>query len=165
MPFDQEDRVPLGITITENEIYQIAINTLDGLFENDTQSIYLEDTYTNTIHDLRATPYSFTSEIGKFNDRFILRYTNDTLGLNGLELGTGLTIIAPNSDYIKVNSERSLIQSVTIYDLLGRVLFDNNSINQTEFILNNHNLSDGTYIVKATLASGQSKAQKIVLKN
>ncbi|WP_033961035.1 CUB domain-containing protein [Psychroserpens jangbogonensis] len=165
LPFDQEDRVPLGIIITENAIHQIAINTVDGLFENESQDIYLEDTYTNTIHDLRISPYSFTSENGTFNDRFILRYTNDTLGINELELGSGLIIVAPQNNYIKVNSERSLIESVIVYDLLGRVLFDKNSINESEFILNNHNFSSGTYIVKATLANGQSKAQKIVLKN
>jgi hypothetical protein len=166
IPFDQNDQVPLGTVIPLAGNYTIAISNVDGLFTDENQSIYLEDTYAGVIHNLRAAPYTFTeTEAVDYSDRFILRYTNDTLGLNELELGSGLTIVAPNSNYIKVNSQQSLIQNVLVYDLLGRVLFDRHSINQIEFILNDHNLSVGTYIVKATLVNGQSKAQKIVLKN
>jgi len=166
LPFDDNDQVPLGTVIPQPGEYTIAISNVDGLFLDENQTIYLEDTYTGVIHNLRTAPYSFTeSEAVDYEDRFILRYTNETLSANELELGTGLTIIAPESDYIKVNSERSLINSVTVYDLLGRVLFNKNAINKSEFVLNNHNFSAGTYIVKATLANGQSKAQKIVLKD
>lgn len=166
LPFDEYDQVPLGTVIPQAGEYTIAIGNVDGLFLDDNQNIFLEDTYTDIIHDLRAAPYTFTeSEAIDYEDRFILRYIDDTLGLNELEIDSGLTIIAPNSSYIKVHSERSLIESVTVYDLLGRVLFEKNTINRNEFVLNNHNLSSGTYIVKAILENGQSKAQKIVLKD
>ena len=166
LPFDENDQVPLGAVIPDAGEYTIAINNVDGLFLEESQTIYLEDTYTGVIHNLRAAPYTFIeSEAIDYEDRFILRYTVEALSINELELGTGLTIIAPKNNYIKVNSEQGLIESVIVYDLLGRVLFDKNSINESEFILNNHNFSSGTYIVKATLANGQSKAQKIVLTN
>lgn len=165
LPFDQNDQVPLGTVIPQAGQYTIAISNVDGLFLDENQNIYLEDTHTGIVHDLRATPYTFTeTEAIDYQHRFILRYTNDALSISELEF-SALSIIAPKGDYIKINSDRSPIDTVVVYDLLGRVLFDKNSINTSEFVLNNHNLSSGTYIVKATLVSGVSKAQKIVLKN
>ncbi|WP_178985795.1 CUB domain-containing protein [Winogradskyella helgolandensis] len=163
-PFNDSDLVPLGIEISSSGNYTIAINTLDGLFNTTNQSIYIEDTYTNTIHNLRVSPYSFSIDAGSYNDRFILRYTVEVLSMSDFELSS-LNILAPNHSYIKVMSEQSPIESVIIYDLLGRVLFSKSAITDTEFILKNHNLSDGTYIVKATLIHGRSKSQKIILKN
>ncbi|SDR65892.1 Por secretion system C-terminal sorting domain-containing protein [Formosa sp. Hel1_31_208] len=166
LPFDANDQVPLGTILPESGAYSIVISGLDGLFSDENQTIYLEDTYTNTMHDLRASPYTFSVTNGiHYSDRFILRYTDDTLSINEIETGTGLTIITPKNEYIKVNSDGSPIQSIIVYDLLGRVLFDKKSINQSEFILENHNLSDGTYIVKATLINSISKAQQVVLKH
>ena len=164
LPFDQEDRVPLGVTITENAMYQIAINTLDGLFENEAQAIYLEDTYTNTIHDLRSATYSFTSEIGTFNDRFILRYTDQTLGVNPIDGDDGIIISTPKSEYVKVNSELGAIDIIYIYDILGRVIFNTSNINSSEFVYRESNLSDGAYIVKVELVNGKQKIQKVVLR-
>lgn len=163
LPFDENDQVPLGTVIPEPGEYVITIGKVDGLFLNENQNIYLEDTYAGIIHDLRASPYSFTeSEAIDYENRFILRYTNEVLSITDLELN-GLNIIAPKGDYIKITSNKSPIESITVYDLLGRVLFNKDTINQSEFILNNHNLSSGAYIVKATLVSGNSKSQKIVL--
>ncbi|WP_456437899.1 T9SS sorting signal type C domain-containing protein [Psychroserpens sp.] len=166
LPFDENDQVPLGTVIPRPGEYTIAISNVDGLFLDENQAIYLEDKYTGIIHNLRATPYSFTeTETIDYEDRFILRYTDESLSINELELDSGLTILAPKGDYIKVNSESSLIDSVIVYDLLGRVLFDKNSINETEFVLKNHNLSSGAYIVKVSLSNGLSKTQKVVLKH
>ncbi|WP_299227100.1 CUB domain-containing protein [uncultured Psychroserpens sp.] len=163
LPFVDTDTVPMGIIVSQAGNYSIAINTLDGLFESTGQDIYIEDTYNNIIHDLRLTPYSFTTESGTFNDRFILRYTNDTLSLNQNEIEKEITIIAPNGNYIKVNSTRHIIDSVTIYDVIGRTLFDKENINSNEVIIEDNNLSNGTYIVKATTSNGSSKTQKVVL--
>jgi hypothetical protein len=165
LPFDQNDQVPLGTVIPQAGQYTIAISNVDGLFLNDSQNIYLEDTYNGVIHDLRAAPFTFTeTDAIDYEDRFILRYTNDVLSISDLDLGA-LTITAPKGDYIKIKSDRNPIDTVIVYDLLGRVLFHKNSINKSEFILNNHDLSSGAYIVKVTLINGLSKAQKIVLKN
>ncbi|WP_431137187.1 T9SS sorting signal type C domain-containing protein, partial [Psychroserpens mesophilus] len=165
LPFDVNDQVPLGTVIPQAGQYTIAISNVDGLFLNEDQAIYLEDTHAGIIHNLRAAPYSFTETEGvDYENRFILRYTDEALSLDDFDLST-LNIIAPKGDYIKVTSEQHVIESVIVYDLLGRVLFDKYAINESEFILNSHNLSAGTYIVKATLTNGFSKAQKIVLKN
>ncbi|HLV70952.1 MAG TPA: T9SS sorting signal type C domain-containing protein, partial [Xanthomarina sp.] len=164
LPFDVSDTVPLGLVIPENGNYTIAINSVDGLFSNTNQDIFLEDTYLNIIHDLRYTPYSFNTDAGTFNDRFILRYTNNTLNIEEFETNAGISIVAPNNSYIKITSSLETIKSVTIYDVLGRVLYNNLKIHKTEIIVNNINNSDGVLFVKAVLDNGIQKTQKVVIK-
>ena len=164
LPFEDTDSVPLGVVISESGNYTIGINALDGLFEETDQAIYLEDTYNQVIHDLRISPYSFNIDNGTYNDRFILRYNNEALGVDEFDLSTGLEIFTPNHDHIKVRSGGSSIDTVTVYDLLGRVLVSQKNINAIEFTVKNHQFSDGAYIVKATLINGKQKIQKIVLK-
>ncbi|MCF6223702.1 MAG: T9SS sorting signal type C domain-containing protein, partial [Flavobacteriaceae bacterium] len=164
IPFSDEDTVPLGFYTPQNGSFSIAINSLDGLFDGENaQNIFLEDTYTNTIHNLRTIPYSFTSENVTFNDRFILRYSDNALSINPFE--TDLFVItAPNNKFIKVRSGNSPISTITVYDLLGRVLIDKKDINTLEFTVNKVSQSDGVYIVKATLLNGKQKIEKVVLK-
>ena len=165
LPFDENDQVPLGTVIPDAGEYTIAISNVDGLFLDGNQAIYLEDTFTGVIHNLRAAPYTFTeTEAIDYEDRFLLRYTDDALSTTDLELST-LSIIAPKGSYIKINSESNPIEAVTVYDLLGRALINEINIDDLEFVINNHNLSSGAYIVKVTLNNGLSKTQKVVLKN
>ena len=75
-----------------------------------------------------------------------------------------MSIITPNNDNVKVVSELELIDSVIVYDLLGRVLIDQKDINALEFTVNESQHSAGTYIVKVTLLNGKQKIQKVILK-
>lgn len=161
LPFDQEDRVPLGFIVPQTANYKIAINNLDGIFSDPTQNVYLEDTYLNSIIDLRIEPYNFTSNSGTFNDRFILRYTNATLSTPEQVANFGFNIIGLK-DYIKVSSGNSPINTVMVYDVLGRVLADYKDINLLDFKLELPNQSKGTLIVKATLYNGQQKIKKVI---
>ena len=163
-PLDINDQVTLGMLIEEPGIHALAIHGLDGIFAND-QNIYIEDLELNIIHNLKISPYIFTeTETGNIDDRFILRYTDETLEVNEFQNKPDITIISPKGKYVKVISNQKLLKTVTIYDLFGRVLKEVNNINQNEFVFEYLNLSDGAYIVKAVLNDNREKYQKIVLK-
>ncbi|WP_250434597.1 T9SS type A sorting domain-containing protein [Hanstruepera flava] len=164
LPFLDTDTVPLGIEITQSGTYTIAINTLDGLFEASEQSIYLEDTFNGIIHDLRLLPYVFTSEAGEFNNRFILRYTDVSLSIEEESLNNQLTITAPNGKYIIVESQNDPIDSIELYDVLGRVIIKHHNVNQLNYSLQNLSTCDGVHLIKVTLQSGKQKTQKLILK-
>src|SRR5690606_19963826 len=98
LPFDQGDIVPLGALIPVQGIYTVAINSLDGLFLDATQDIYLEDKVTGIIHDLKNAPYMFTANAGRYDDRFILRYNNENpLGMPELAADGEIKIVKVNS--------------------------------------------------------------------
>ena len=164
LPFDQEDEVPLGVKIAQSGNYTIAINALDGLFENTDQKIYLEDVYTGMIHDLRLTPYDFYSENGDFEDRFILKYlkTDDnTLDIEEFNSNTGI-VITTNENQIKVHAYNNQIDEIIIYDILGKRLLDRKNINEEIYDITNLKPTNSTLIVKVTLENGKQKIQKVI---
>ncbi|NND26607.1 MAG: fibronectin type III domain-containing protein [Flavobacteriaceae bacterium] len=161
IPFVEEDLVPIGFTVPVNETYRIAINSVDGLFSDAQQAIYLEDTYSDVIHDLRVSPYGFTSEAGTFDDRFVLRYTNEALGTDEITDNSDL-IIRGDQQGIHVSSGSLPIESIIIYDIIGRVIIDLKDVNSQQQTLNNLQLSKSAYIVKATLSNGKYKIKKVV---
>lgn len=71
-PISSNDEYPIGIKINNPGSYTIAISSLDGEFE--TKDIFLRDKTLSVIHNLKDTPYTFTSNIGVFNDRFQIIY-------------------------------------------------------------------------------------------
>ncbi|MEZ4855763.1 MAG: T9SS sorting signal type C domain-containing protein [Gelidibacter sp.] len=162
VPFNQNDQVPLGILIPQQGIYTFAINSLDGLFDDTNQSIYLEDTTTGTIHNLRASPYIFNAEAGRYDNRFILRYTDEALSTDNPVMEANVSIFG-TKNLVKVTSGQSPIHTVSVYDILGRKLVNKEDINALSFTLNT-NLSDATYIVKVTLNNKQQKIKKVVLR-
>lgn len=118
-PFDNADTVPLGVDLLEDGIYKIAIDTVEGsVFEDETQGLYLEDTYLSVVHDLRATPYSFAGVTGTTQDRFVLRYTADEQ-LSVAEQNTLDTFIYVKDDRLYVKSATNM-QSIVLYDLTGK---------------------------------------------
>ena len=132
LPFSQNDTVPIGINTTSIGVYSININTVDGLFESNSQAIYLEDTFLGIIHDLRQSPYSFASESGKFPTRFVLRFINPTSNTN---LNNSLYVFA--ADNITVVSNNKNIKSVTIFNVLGQRLGEFQNINSLTFEITN----------------------------
>lgn len=119
--FNENDQVNLGINIPTVGEYKIAIAEVDGIFT--TQNIYLQDLYSNTIYDIKQSPYLFTTNSGTFNDRFILRYTNSTLGNNDFVINN--TIIYNKDNKINIDSNK-IIKNVRVYDITGKLLYDNN---------------------------------------
>ncbi|WP_420572013.1 GEVED domain-containing protein [Kordia sp.] len=164
VPFHDSDEVPLGVKIDQTGNYTIAINALDGLFETTNQNIYLEDLYTNTIHDLRITPYSFYSENGEYEDRFILRYNSrgsGTLNVDEFNSNSGI-VITTAKDQIKVHAYSSQIDDITIYDILGKRLIDRKNINEEIYDITNLRATNSTLIIKVVLENGKQKIQKII---
>ena len=161
LPFNEQDTVPLGVVFNAQGSYSIAINTIDGLFETTDQNIYLEDTYLGIVHDLRSNPYSFSSETGTFNDRFILKYTNSTLSIEDFDSLNGVKVYRDN-DEIVVTSSQEIIESIEVYDILGRNLFVNKSINLNRFGINSIEPNELTLFLKIKLADGKQKIAKII---
>jgi hypothetical protein len=118
-PFETSDMVALGVDLLEDGIYKIIIDTVEGsVFENETQGIYLEDTYLNVVHDLRTTPYSFAGMAGTVKDRFVLKYTADQQ-LSVDEQHKLNTFIYVKEERLYVKSSKN-IEAIVLYDLTGK---------------------------------------------
>jgi hypothetical protein len=160
--YDENDQVRLGYFSAVAGTFNINIDSKEGVFANLITPVYLEDKLLNLIHDLKQSPYTFTTEKGTFNDRFILRYTNKTLGTNDLETTENQVVVSNKDKQIKVNSAVETIDKVLVYDLLGRQLFKKEKVNSNELSIPNLNSSHQTLFIKVILQNDQTVTRKII---
>jgi signal peptidase I len=159
LPFIENDEVPLGFRTKINGVFTININQADGVLTN--QAVFIEDKLTNTIFDLRSGNYMFSTAAGIFNDRFILRYTNKTLETKNLEISENKVLIFNKNKQIKINSYAEKIDTVAVFDLLGKQIYENNKVNNYELTIENLALSQHMVLIKVTLKNNQIITKKI----
>ena len=162
LPFNNFDFVPMGIRIVAAGNHTIAIKKVDGLFEQN-QDIYLEDKQLNIIHDLGQAPYNFTSLVGTFNDRFVLRYTTAALSNQNFESIDSSVLVFPNDEQIKIKSINDSLSEVSVYDVLGREILKKTNIASSDLILNNISARNQALIVKIKLENGDIVNRKVIL--
>jgi hypothetical protein len=160
LPFTDTDTVPLGYKTTIAGDFTISIDQADGIFT--TQSIYLEDKTTGKIQDLRAANYTFTTAIGTFADRFVLRYTNKTLGTGDFENVENGLLVAVKDKTIKVTSAKETIKEVTIFDINGKLLYSKKKVGSTELQISNLQAANQVLLVKITLENDFLTTKKIM---
>lgn len=119
LPFTTDKTVPLVFSSTKNGEFTIGMYNWDGLFES--QEVFLEDSYTGVIHNIKNDPYVFESVAGVYEDRFILRFTNETLNVSGFEAETNNVIGFVNEGQLNLQSFHENILSVQLFDLQGRM--------------------------------------------
>lgn len=159
-PFSDLDTIPLGYYTKVADNLTVTINRVDGLFL-DNQDIYLEDKLLNVIHDLKEEPYTFASDAGTFDNRFMLRYRDRTLGNVDFDNADNQVFISKDKNELKVKSEIERIKRVTVFDLSGKKVFENNVVDNNEFRVSTLILSNQIGIVKLTLENGQVISKKV----
>ncbi|MEW5676041.1 fibronectin type III domain-containing protein [Flavobacterium enshiense] len=158
-PLSLTDTVPLGYYSPANGTAKIGIHAAEG-FEN--INIFLEDRLLNIIHDLKSSPYNFTTGSGKFDERFVLRYTNNTLGTDEVDEIENSVIIS-NENGLQVSSEARKIQSVTIYEITGKKIANSQNINSNTAILDNVIMADSVKIFQIVLEGDITIYKKTVV--
>ncbi|MFM9826397.1 T9SS type A sorting domain-containing protein, partial [Flavobacterium sp.] len=165
LPFDENDTVALGFKTTIDGSFTINIGQVDGLLID--QAIYLEDKLTNTIFDLKTGNYTFTTAKGTFNNRFVLRYTNDkSLGIGDMDKDDGILVFYSNNykTVIIKNNVDSIVNSVSLFNMTGQKIdkWDFKDGGQTNIQIPVKNIPSGIYIVKVKTSRGESSKKIIV---
>jgi hypothetical protein len=145
--------------------YTISINQFQGEFLSN-NTIYLKDNLTNNYHDLNVGDYSFTADPGVFNDRFEIVFNQPSLSIDEAVLASDeLIIYEDNNDNVtfSLDSKDVRIQSIKIYDMLGRELFNLKAESNTQ-TYNLSNLNKATYIAQIQLSNGTVLSKKAVKK-
>jgi len=159
-PFSEEDRVPLGFKSTLQESFSLRLDHFDGLF--DSQNIYIEDTFLNVIHDLKQSPYVFTSDIGTFNDRLILRYTDTALSSSEFDATSNVIALIYQKNLMVEAAQ--YIDNVAVFDISGKLINTYLPKNKSMKISENFIFAEGVYLVKIKLESGLIVTKKLIHK-
>ncbi len=159
LPFDTNDLIPLGYKTTIASTFTISLSLFDGLFTQ--QSVYLEDTLLNVIHNLKDSPYSFVTQEGTFDTRFVLRYTNSTLDVSNPVVAASSIVIYKEHQQMVIHSGTIAMAEVTVFDIMGRQLFAKKAIDATEFRFSTIN-STGLLLVQIKTIDNQISTKKII---
>ena len=130
LPFNSSDVVPLNFKTDIAGNYTIAIDHVDGFFSTG-QPIYLKDNLLNTVTNLSSGSYSFSSAIGTFNSRFEVVYES-VLEVNTSEFSPNSVIAYSKNGEININTGKTVIDQIRVYDLQGRLLAEKKQINAIE---------------------------------
>ena len=162
LPFDINDAIPLGYSSTIKGVFSIAIDQVDGVLVS--QDIFIEDKSNNVIQNLKQGPYSFSTEVGTFKNRFVLRYVNTskTLRTGTFKVIENTVLVSSTNKQIKINSSKELINKVEVFDLLGKPIYKKNDVNSNEFVITNLAMDHQLVLVKIVLQNGTTVTKKIV---
>ncbi|MGX7668799.1 choice-of-anchor D domain-containing protein [Flavobacterium pedocola] len=157
--FDINDRIPLGFRSAYQKTYTVSIGDIEGVLRSN--NVYLEDRQLNIIHDLKASNYVFSTPAGEFNDRFVLRFTNTTLGTGDFDAASAAVMVYANNG-IHISSSLEPIKNVMVYDVLGRLIAEKKNINAISDTLTNVRPTQSALLVKVTLQNGQVIDKKVI---
>jgi hypothetical protein len=160
LPFVESDSIPLGYRSTIAGDFTIAIDHADGNLTD--QAVYIKDKVTGELHDLRASDYTFTTTTGIFLDRFMLRYTDKTLGVGDIENPDNTIFTSVKDKIIKLTSTKESISEVSIFDLSGKLLYNNKKVGTTELQISNLQSGNQVLLVKVILANGNITTRKVI---
>jgi hypothetical protein len=160
LPFDKNDEIALGYSSTIEGSFSISIDQTDGILAS--EDVFIEDKTTNTIKNLKEGAYNFSTTAGSFNDRFVLRYKDKTLGTDDFDKTENQVLISKDKNELKIKSELESIKRITIFDLLGRKIFDKEAVNSNEFRTSNSTLNKQLVVVKVILANGKEISKKVI---
>lgn len=162
LPFVNTDTVALGYAINVAGNATLTVYKYDGLFSTG-QDFYLEDLLLGVIHNIKETPYVFYSEAGTFNDRFVLRYTDKTLGTNDFEEGQENQVLVSNKNkQLSISSFAGAIDKITIFDISGKKIYEKTDMDSQELNISHLVSSQQVLFVKVVLQDGKSITKKII---
>jgi len=159
-PWTVNDQISLGYVSTIAGDYEIALNDYDTFFTS--QDIFIEDTNSGTFHNLKVSPYTFTTAIGTFDNRFKVHYVDLSLSANEYAVSANSVYVFSNNGEIAVNSTSEKIKSVQVYDVLGRLIFTKENINNNKFSINSIAQRNQALIIKAQLENNQVISKKLI---
>ena len=150
--------------ITEATLYTISIAQLKGDFLNG-NTIYLKDKVLNTINDLSTNDYTFTSEVGEFNDRFEIVFKSATLSTETTTMEANTVKVFQNSqnDITFKVASNNIIKTIVIYDLQGQMLYQLKG-DKNEETYNLPKLNNSVFLSQIELSNGIIFTKKSVIR-
>jgi uncharacterized delta-60 repeat protein len=160
LPFEENDSIRLGYTSTVDGKFSLSTDHKDGLFEK--TSVFIEDKDLQIVHELKDESYSFNTQKGAFNNRFVLRFVNAELRLSSVEAEVNKIFVSVNKQIISLDAVEKDIKNVSIFDILGRQIYEKTEINNTKFLIGNLHSTNQILLIKVELENGYNEVFKVV---
>jgi len=135
LPFNDQNTEALQLRAELPGSHTITLDHTSGLFEGE-QTVYLKDNLLGLIHNIKESAYTFTTEAGTFPTRFEVVYTTSSLGTETPTIDANSIMVYKQDNTLHINSGTATMQNVKIFDIRGRLVYEQKDINSSETIAN-----------------------------
>lgn len=152
--FDASMQIPMGFVSQIDAPTEFTFSIANVVGEEVSQvEVYLLDTFTGVSTNLSESTYTFTSDKGQFDGRFLVSFTA-TLGTEQALVETLSVYPNPTSDVINIVSPKAAIENVTVYDMMGRTVLEQAGANQNHVQIDLSSVNSALYFVEINTAQG-----------
>ena len=155
--------IPVGFTANEAGIYNITVN---DFVLSDNREAFFEDKYTGESMSLTNLDYTFNTEVGKFDDRFIIKFKQTVTSDDFNEVKDAVISIYSENGYIYLKSDvpKAILGDIKVYDVKGNVVFMTK--NTTErFVKIPLNVINGVYFVSLKTSNREIYQKVVIFRN
>lgn len=160
LPFSTTDEVPLGWYCETAGTFKLKLSNWDGIFQGN-QDVFIKDNITGSTTNIKTTPYTFTSTTGTFNNRFSIVFEQN-LGETTHNLVANTVIVHKKDQVFQVSSQDKEIKDILIYDLTGRLLYQNNDILAKTITLKEISQTNQVLLFKISFTDNQNYNLKVI---
>lgn len=161
LPFSPNDIVPLVFNAQSIGDFSIAIDHVDGLFSG-SQEIFIKDNLLGIIQNIKAAPYTFTSDIGLFYNRFELVYNSAPLSTQNPIFDANNVVIYKQDGFLHIDSGLLNMKSIKIVDIRGRLLYEKKNIDTNTLAITDFKAAQQVLIVQITSDDDKTVSKKII---
>jgi len=108
--------------------------------------------------------YSFTDANGCSSTATSAVNVSECLGVDENPLSTVTVFPNPSAGFLTVDAGNDQLQSVTVYDHLGRLVLTNAALNGTQTVLDLKTVADGVYTIRVKTVAGTQNVAVVVRK-
>ncbi len=164
--YNADVRIPFNLKAEhDNTSFEIAIRTLHHIPED--VSIYLYDAVTNVYTDIINNDYIISLNEGLHANRFEITFSQEETLSNAVFNIDNFRVFQNNgaSQLTILNPNNLDITGVSLIDVTGKqILNDVTTSNKARLTYSTANLSEGVYIVKATISNSKTITEKVIIK-
>lgn len=161
LPFSNQDVVPLQFNAGTEGSFTISLAEVDGIFAGN-QNVYLRDKLHNVIHDIKGGSYTFSTQIGTFDDRFDIVYTDSALGTDNPVLDPNSIVIYKNDNKLHIDSGVAVMKDIRIFDIRGRLVYEKTGVNATTAEVTGLSVQEEMLIVQVTTVDNAKVSKKVI---
>ena len=156
--------VSLGFSSIIEEVtsYKISLSDFDGEAWLDATP-YLIDNLAGVVTNLMEDSYSFISDMGQYNDRFVVVFQDRSLGSQQVLASSISMYPNPANDVVTIASPTAAITLVEIRDIRGRLIQTQAVSGQRVAALNVASLDSAIYLVTIATDRG-SITKKLIIR-
>ena len=153
--------IPIGIKTNKTGFFNLSIEGADQF--NAYTSVRLRDSETDKYYDLsKETDFTFEKKTeNSIEGRFYIVLSRSATSIDNKESDINMIHVSVENGAITVNSALTKIDKIELYDAAGRVRYQNNNINTTNYQFN-PGIEKGIYLLKS-INGPNTEIKKIIL--